>query len=284
MDNRTQFFVLGNPRSGTSMFRLMLNSHPEIVVPPECGFAHWLSDKYMAQDFDQEEIYEVFSEDVFNSKKFETWHLEQKDILEVLLENKPTSYECAIQCVYLAYAKIKSNGKDPAVLGDKNNYFIDHILELKAIFPKAKFILLIRDGRDVACSYLQIEKDDISSIYKPSLSQSIEDIACEWVLNNEKVLREVGSELFITRYEDLLSVPEETLSKVCEYLNLSFDQHMLSFYKKNDEPKEFLQWKSKTLEKIDKDNVAKYKKILEPKEIENFNEIAIDMLKKFKYE
>ncbi|MDE2234040.1 MAG: sulfotransferase, partial [Gammaproteobacteria bacterium] len=36
------FFVIGSPRSGTTLLRLILTSHPQIVVPPECGFVTWL--------------------------------------------------------------------------------------------------------------------------------------------------------------------------------------------------------------------------------------------------
>ena len=40
------FFILGNPRSGTTLLRLMLNNHPSVAVPMECGFAVWLHDSY----------------------------------------------------------------------------------------------------------------------------------------------------------------------------------------------------------------------------------------------
>ena len=42
----TNLFIIGNPRSGTSLFRIMLSCHPEIIVPPECGFIQWWHDKY----------------------------------------------------------------------------------------------------------------------------------------------------------------------------------------------------------------------------------------------
>jgi len=41
-------FILGNPRSGTSLLRLMLNANTHIVSPPESGFLHWWYKKYNA--------------------------------------------------------------------------------------------------------------------------------------------------------------------------------------------------------------------------------------------
>lgn len=44
--DREPVFIIGSPRSGTTLLRLMMNSHPRIVVPPECGFAVWWYEKY----------------------------------------------------------------------------------------------------------------------------------------------------------------------------------------------------------------------------------------------
>ncbi len=41
MELNRPIIVLGNPRSGTTMFRLMLTAHSEICIPPECGFFQW---------------------------------------------------------------------------------------------------------------------------------------------------------------------------------------------------------------------------------------------------
>jgi hypothetical protein len=46
MVNKKQVFIIGNPRSGTSLLRIMLNSHSSMVVPPECGFIQWWYQKY----------------------------------------------------------------------------------------------------------------------------------------------------------------------------------------------------------------------------------------------
>lgn len=46
MPHSTPIFILGNPRSGTTLLQLMLACHPRLAVPPECGFALWLYDRY----------------------------------------------------------------------------------------------------------------------------------------------------------------------------------------------------------------------------------------------
>ena len=50
-----ELFIIGNPRSGTSLLRLMLTCHPEIVIPPESHFFLWLEEKY-GENFNIESI------------------------------------------------------------------------------------------------------------------------------------------------------------------------------------------------------------------------------------
>jgi len=58
---------------------------------------------------------------------------------------------------------------------------------------------------------------------------------------------------------------------------------MLEYYKHNDEPKEFLQWKTKTLEKLDPNNIGKFNLVLSQEDITRFESIAGDTLKAFGY-
>lgn len=281
MEIAKQFFILGNPRSGTSMFRMMLNSHPEIVVPPECGFAHWLSNEYLDKDFSQKSVREQYIDALSKTKKFETWNINLDFVRKLLEGHSVSSYTDAVRCTYMAYGY----GRDSQVslVGDKNNYYIKHCNELKAIFPDAKFVLIVRDGRDVACSYLELSNSSSNSQYKPNLPSEIEEIAKEWKTNNGTVLEAFGDNVHIIRYEDLVTTPEVELSKVCRFLGVEFHQDMLAFYKKNDEPKDFLGWKSKTLEKVDSKNLKKYKEKLSEEQIEIFDVCAGSMLKRFGY-
>jgi len=63
-----------------------------------------------------------------------------------------------------------------------------------------------------------------------------------------------------------------------------FEEKTLRFHEFNDEPKEFLQWKSKTLEGVDAQNVNKYKKYLNSQEVKKFNRIAERELLALEYE
>lgn len=285
-----QFFILGNPRSGTSLLRLILNAHSGLCVPPECGFLLWLYPKYKdwnLKSLESDTLY-LFVEDLIASKKFETWKLKKEDILKVIIDLAPKNYEQLAHCVYLTYSN--NSLKKPEFFGDKNNYYIHHLEELDNLYNNKIIIHIVRDGRDVATSYRGIKNVSSSSKYLPNLSSKIEDIAQEWNDNNLNINRHFQSSenYILIKYEDLLIDTVTVLEKVLLKFNLKFEEQMLSYYKENIEkvvePKETLAWKLKTLEPIDKTNIGKYKSELTKSEIESFNSIANESLKFFGYD
>ena len=285
-------FIIGNPRSGTSLFRLMLNAHPKVISPPECGFLHWWSAKY--KDWNSlsntSNQIDIFINDLKSSKKITNWYLDFEKLKQRIIDIKPQDYATLGEIVYLLFAEQK--GKNPILIADKNNYYINHLNDLNEIWPTAKYILVVRDGRDVACSYINIEKLVTDSPYKPILSTDISTIAREWIANNKKCIDFINSlnsnRSFIVRYEDIVSNPKLFLTKVCDFLDVDFDKEMLTYYIKNielhDEPISTLDWKLKTLESPDENNIGKHKKELSEENYNEFNAIASSLLRKFNYE
>lgn len=275
-DECSPFFILGNPRSGTSMFRMMLNSHPEMVVPPECGFLEWLHSDF--SDFAPEtKGYEQFAKSVCASKKFETWEIEYSQLLETLFEYSPQNYRELCLCVYLSYAK--KLRKRVVRVGDKNNYYMKRLNVLDDRFPLSKKIFILRDGRDVACSYLKLNEVKRTSEYYPNLSSNIREIAEEWRKNAESAAAYEKSGALVVKYEDLLSQANVVLKEVCSYLSIYYSESMLDFAQNNDEPVSFLQWKGKTTLDIQSDNKGNYKTVLSDTECAEFEDVAGEMLK-----
>lgn len=271
MQTYQPFFVFGNPRSGTSLFRLMLNSHPRISVPPECGFVEWLYEKFGHVEF-CENTYRSFCSEVFKTRKFETWGLHQEKLLKKLNERRPKNYQELVSEVYFEYAR--SMRKDIEIFGDKNNYYINIADKIDSIFPSCKKVFIVRDGRDVACSYLDLKKKDIDSKYKPNLSSSIPEIAKEWRKSVEIMGQWSRKGALSIRYEDLVVSPKATLIKVCEFLSIDYSDKMLCYYESNDEPAEFMEWKGRTFEPLDSSSLKKFKTELTSEQMAMFENVA----------
>ncbi|RNC83671.1 MAG: sulfotransferase [Balneola sp.] len=288
---KTPLFILGNPRSGTSLLRLMLTEHKSMIIPPECGFIQWWFDKYQdwsdqLSDIHYERKVLQYVEDLKTSRKIETWDFDFELLTQFLNKKRPSTYSELCLLVIEAYA-IQKN-KMVRYLGDKNNYYLSYLELIGELFPNAKYISIIRDGRDVACSYLSMKKVHSNSDYKPKLASSIEEIAEEWSSNINRIklfLDKIKVEDSIwVRYEDLITNTEEELSRITSFLDISFEKQMLDYYKSNNEPNELLAWKKKTQEKPDVKNIGKFRFELTPDEIIEFETIAGPMLKKFKYD
>nr|BFD66486.1 sulfotransferase [Bdellovibrio sp. HAGR004] len=284
-------FILGNPRSGTTLLRLLLTSHRDVVVPPEAGFLVWLSNKYGDwNSFDSNSSSAVLSyvNDLFGTKKFETWGLNKSDVITQIAKNKPSSYSELSSCIYHSYAK--KIAKEVLYWGDKNNFYLNHIEELNRLYPGAKYIHIVRDGRDVACSYLDMGRRTYKSQYAPQLPQKIEEIASQWrnnVLKIERDLKKCSSVFLTIRYEDLVNKTDEELHNICDFLGIEFQNEMASFYLANRsqklEPVETLEWKQKTLMPIERSSVGRYLDILSKEDVLRFEEVARDALDIFQY-
>ncbi len=111
--------------------------------------------------------------------------------------------------------------------GDKSPSYVRRMRRVHAVLPEARFVHLIRDGRDVALSQLEVHHG----------ADEVTEAAGEWVAGIEKARRasrRVGGYLEL-RYEDLVSDAEPLLRRVCELTDLDFDPAMLDYHRDAEE-------------------------------------------------
>lgn len=283
-----RFFIIGNPRSGTTLLRLMLNKHSKMSVPPEAGFLVWLYDGYKDFTFIEKNV-DNFVEALSNTTKIEHWNLDFDLLRDFIMLEKPDNFSNLMDCVYVYYDKYNLS-KDIAIYGDKNNFYLNKIDLLTKLYNDAKFIHIIRDGRSVAVSYKDLKKKSMTSEYAPDLPDEIETIAEEWSQNIQRIhtsFDKLNSEQHHTiRFEDLISKPEKSLQNICKFLNIEYEDDMLNYFHTTEEdglePKDFLEWKSKNKMPLQEEEVFKYKK-LSQNELNLFENLTNDLLVKFEY-
>jgi hypothetical protein len=100
--------------------------------------------------------------------------------------------------------------------------------EIEAALPEARFVQLVRDGRDVALSRIRRALDE---------PPPVERIARNWrrrIRAARKQARRLGHYMEL-RYEDLVGDPEPALRGVCEFIELRFDPVMLDYHRRAGE-------------------------------------------------
>ena len=288
MESELPIFVLGNPRSGTTLLRLLIASHPDFVIPPECGFAVWLRTQgwsWRPEYNDEPNEIDRFLVALNNCRKYETWNLPDKKVVEKIKLQRPQNYSELVACVYLAYA---SEYKPTARFwGDKNNFHMVHVNDIAEMFPQCRFVHIVRDVRDIACSYRELATLESSSPYRPNLPSNVESIAEQWNDNIEAVGKSfetiAANRRCFVRYEDLVINPEATLSKLCEFLAVPFSEEMLDFHRRNLEPDHTMDWKELTKKPVSKNQVGRFRKLLSPLEIEYFQKHCRQTLESYGY-
>jgi len=262
----------------------MLNAHPEMVAPPECGFIQWNHDLFKAADFKDSVQRKAFAKAVLESKKMETWGLDINQLVHAFDRIIEPSYQLLCEAVFQAYHSHKGHRSEASALIDKNNYYLDFLDEIHAAMPHAKYLHLVRDVRDVACSYLALKEKAHQGKYAPKLSSSLEEISKNWCANNEKTTAFLSDKNhFVVRYEDLLRAPEEELGKVCAFLGLQYHPQMATYYLLNDEPAETIGWKKKTLEPVDPKRAGAFRNTLDMDAQNLLWNLSKDTLEKFGY-
>jgi len=151
-DATEQVFILGAPRSGTTFTASLLNE-TRFGVPVETHFIPKYLDKLDSYgNLDVRANFCTLVQDILRERPVAQWRLAllPERLFEKLEE--PRSYPNIINALFAA-----RDESTPSAWGDKTPWYINRLASLAEIFPKARFIYVIRDGRDVALSLLNRE-------------------------------------------------------------------------------------------------------------------------------
>jgi Sulfotransferase family/Uncharacterised nucleotidyltransferase len=208
-------FFVGFARSGTTLLRAMVDSHPEITIPPESWFVTELAfgrRRYETLDgFDVER----FVTDLVAHEWFARWGVGEDSVRAAIREAAPGDYSSAIRNVFFHWATRQGKQR----YGDKTPGYVTEVPLVAALFPEARIVHLIRDGRDVAMSYS--DAFDVSTVNAIRLWRArVRDArAAGQALGDARYLE--------IRYEDLVADPGSTLRTVCGFIGLPFSDRML---------------------------------------------------------
>ncbi len=222
------FFIIGRPRTGTTLLRALFDAHPDVQIPWECQFMLNLYPHYGSIKMWTTEILDRFYADLLEQWQFSTWNVDHDRLKADLRKCQGvTSYVAVCTVVYLNYISFYPK-ETIRLIGDKNHGYTLYTHRLKKLFPDARFIYLLRDYRD---NYESVRNVDFEL---PVVSL----VVYKWKYFYKKALqaskRYPGSFYFV-RYEDLVTSPDHHLRDLCEFLSIPFVPEVFDFYKKKEE-------------------------------------------------
>lgn len=228
MSSPSLFFIIGRPRSGTTLLRFLFEAHPRILVPPESPFILNLYRKYRkVTDWDPSIIRE-FCDDVFKQRYFDKWLTDKEHLYQRLLEKEgKATFQTMVRQVCLSYTSVFEK-EEILWIGDKNPGYSLYVHRIHQLFPEAKIIHITRDYRD---NYLSLIKVNFEVPIVPL-------VVYRWKFALKqmwKLKKQIPDQIYSVRYEDLVADPELCFRAVCQFLGIPYDPEVLSFYRKKSE-------------------------------------------------
>lgn len=137
VSTREPFFVVGCPRSGTTLLQILVDAHPNIAIPPEshifCRFSK-LFDKY--GNLHKKTNLQLLVKDILRDDRIRLFDLDIS-VSDFCSQLKSISLKSVISLVFELYAQKEAKKR----WGDKTPQHALYLNEIKTLLPEAKFIL-----------------------------------------------------------------------------------------------------------------------------------------------
>lgn len=217
-------FIVGYPRSGTTLLRGMFDSHHLMAVPDESHFIPIMATRRRRYEGRAGFRTDLFLSDLLERHQRRSWWVPADELRDGLSARPPRDLADALRRVYRCYAA--SRGKPR--YGDKTPAYVLNIARLARLFPESRFIHIIRDGRDVALSILD----------RPWGPSTMEEAAFRWrqaIRRGRSEGGRLGEDRYReVRYEDLVRDAEGVLRPLCAFADLEFDPSMERFHENQE--------------------------------------------------
>jgi LPS sulfotransferase NodH len=296
--SREKFFIFGHARSGTTLLMRLVRLHPEV----HCN--------YQAHFFTRQPLLKS----LVNTPEAQEWLTRKSNRWNQGGDLSPLVLRAAADFIMERDAA----REDKHIVGDKSPSSTIHgqaVRDMQAVYPDAKLVYIVRDGRDVLISerfrnlveeskFLKAEDKHIIEELRKDQTQFtngtrsiftesvIRRVAKGWVTNLQETENEgrrlFGENYYSLRYEDLLAHPIHEMQRLWGFLGVEADQSLQKaiFDEMDSNPDE--EWQAKRNEDIasflPKGQAGNWQRLFTARDKSIFKEVAGEMLVKWNYE
>jgi len=218
------FFIIGSGRNGSTLLSSMLNQHSKLMVPPEQWVLYEMIIKFKLYNIiEWKDLVNICVGLYADDSSNEGWETHFGHLYSKLhsLNREERTLTKIVDEIYVTHGKQKNIQFES--WGEKSPINTVYLRYIYPVYPRSKYIFLIRDGRDVVSSITKVRGRDLEyAVWR--WNYSIKQF--DWL--KSKVSRQ---QFCIVRFEDLVLEPEKTLRSLLNFLNYDFEESMLEYQK-----------------------------------------------------
>ncbi|MFA7403199.1 MAG: sulfotransferase [Pelobacteraceae bacterium] len=270
-------FIIGTERSGTNLLRLILNAHSSIAVPHPPHIMKFFSPlEPLYGNLSIDANFRRLIADVCRMVELHTYPWEIRPDRDQVFQNAVDRNLLAVYFQvydqYLAYTKKRR-------WACKSTFMIEHVAEILRYHPDARFIFMVRDGRDVAVSAKTSIFNHFHVYYSARRWQREQRLGLSWLAKLPP------EQIMLLKYEELIVDPAATTRRLCGFLGEAFEEGMLEYHRSSEAKKSgslSISWEN-TAKPVMSGNAQKFRRFLTDEEILLFELFACDELLELGY-
>ncbi|OGW37694.1 MAG: hypothetical protein A2Y97_05565 [Nitrospirae bacterium RBG_13_39_12] len=271
-------FVVGMPRSGTTLISAMLTSHPNIAISPETHFlSEWIR-RYRRLDVRREKDFNKFWGRFGDSSFFRNLQLDAETVRNQILSSGDHDYKDIFSTILKLYAEKKNKRR----WGEKTPTHYAHIHQLLEWHPESRIVYMVRDPRAVVASRLDMSEKYPLSWWHP---RTVEDISFQW-RNSINILNYWANDnrIYPIIYEKLIQDTLSELRRLCGFIGEEYSLSMLSYTEVAKDLVANDPWKESVFKPIIADSIDKWRLKLLTDEISTIEYVSRKGMNQFMYQ
>jgi len=221
---RGRVFLVGTPRSGTTLLQSLLGSHSAISSFPESHF--FIRSRSSFRLFRKLGLASRSARTQLARFLEEVEALQGSRLVDSGVEApRPMLFRRSYLRYFIATLDTLARSRGSSVWIEKTPDHIGYIDEISRLVPGARFIHLIRDPADVVASLYEVTREHPGFWGGP---RSIDECFDKWLRNYRRSLSLADHPNHtLVRYEQLVARPESVLQSLCDFLGVDFEAKML---------------------------------------------------------